>query len=51
MKKSSNKNIQIYSTGSDRLKRLTAYEELPCQTLITSTLHRYAAGYLEVDSR
>ena len=39
-------NIRLSSSDLARLKRIAANEGLPYQTLISSVLHKYAAGHL-----
>ena len=46
LKKDQRINIRMPSSDLDRLKQLAAYEGLPYQTLISSILHKYAAGHL-----
>jgi predicted DNA binding CopG/RHH family protein len=41
-------NIRISSSDLDRLKQIAAYEGLPYQTLISSVLHKYSAGHLNL---
>lgn len=41
-------NIRISSSDLERLKQIAAYEGLPYQTLITSILHKYSAGHLNL---
>jgi predicted DNA binding CopG/RHH family protein len=42
-------NIRISSSDLERLKQIAAYEGLPYQTLISSVLHKYSAGHLNLD--
>ena len=44
--KDSRINIRLSSSDIARLKRIAANEGLPYQTLISSVLHKYAAGHL-----
>lgn len=46
LKKDARINIRLSSNDLDRLKSIAAKEGLPYQTLISSVLHKYAAGYL-----
>lgn len=39
-------NIRLSSSDLSNIKQLAAYEGLPYQTLISSILHKYAAGHL-----
>ena len=41
-------NIRISSSDLERLKQIAAYEGLPYQTLISSILHKYSAGHLNI---
>ncbi|HYD90546.1 MAG TPA: hypothetical protein VEA37_03550 [Flavobacterium sp.] len=41
-------NIRISSSDLERLKQIAAYEGLPYQTLISSVLHKYSAGHLNL---
>lgn len=41
-------NVRISSSDLERLKQMAAYEGLPYQTLITSILHKYSAGHLNL---
>jgi predicted DNA binding CopG/RHH family protein len=41
-------NIRISSSDLERLKQIAAYEGLPYQTLISSILHKYSAGHLNL---
>ena len=41
-------NIRLSSTDISNIKQKAAYEGLPYQTLITSILHKYAAGHLHL---
>ena len=41
-------NIRLSSTDVSNIKQIAAYEGLPYQTLISSILHKYAAGHLRV---
>lgn len=50
LKKDSRVNIRIASSDLDRIKELAAYEGLPYQTLISSILHKFAAGYLHANN-
>ena len=45
LRKSERINIRIPSADLDRIKQIAAYEGLPYQTLISSVLHKYAAGH------
>lgn len=38
-------NIRLSSNDLTNLKQMAAYEGLPYQTLISSVLHKYAAGH------
>lgn len=40
-------NIRLTSHDLSNIKLMAAYEGLPYQTLISSILHKYAAGHLE----
>lgn len=42
-------NIRISTVDLQHLKQRAAYEGLPYQTLISSILHKYAAGYTSYD--
>ena len=42
MKKDQRINIRLSSFDLDRIKRISAHEGLPYQTLIASILHKYA---------
>ncbi len=39
-------NIRLSSTDIIHIKQMAAFEGLPYQTLISSILHKYAAGHL-----
>lgn len=39
-------NIRLSSTDVSNIKQIAAYEGLPYQTLISSILHKFAAGHL-----
>jgi predicted DNA binding CopG/RHH family protein len=39
-------NIRLSSTDISNIKQMAAYEGIPYQTLISSILHKYAAGHL-----
>ena len=39
-------NIRLTSNDLSNIKQMAAYEGLPYQTLISSVLHKYAAGHL-----
>jgi predicted DNA binding CopG/RHH family protein len=39
-------NIRLTSNDLLNIKQIAAYEGLPYQTLISSVLHKYAAGHL-----
>lgn len=39
-------NIRLSSSDIFHIKQIAAYEGLPYQTLISSVLHKYAAGHL-----
>lgn len=39
-------NIRLTSSDVSSIKQIAAYEGLPYQTLISSILHKYAAGHL-----
>lgn len=41
-------NIRISLSDLERLKQIAAYEGLPYQTLISSILHKYSAGHLNL---
>ena len=41
-------NIRLSSTDVSHIKQIAAYEGLPYQTLISSILHKYAAGHLKL---
>lgn len=41
-------NIRLSSVDVSNIKQIAAYEGLPYQTLISSILHKYAAGHLRV---
>lgn len=45
-KKSERINIRLTPYDLDHLKRIAIKEGMPYQTLISSILHKYAAGYL-----
>ncbi|PCH56888.1 MAG: hypothetical protein COC15_02300 [Legionellales bacterium] len=45
-KKDKRINVRLSSNDLQRLQRIASQEGLPYQTLITSILHKYAAGYL-----
>lgn len=47
-KKDARINIRISTTDLEQIKQKAAYEGLPYQTLISSILHKYAAGHLKV---
>ncbi len=47
-KKSERINIRLTPYDLDHIKRIAAKEGMPYQTLISSILHKYAAGYLRV---
>ena len=40
-------NIRLSSTDVEHIKERAAYEGLPYQTLISSILHKFAAGHLQ----
>ena len=46
LKKDVRINIRLSSNDLLNIKQIAAYEGLPYQTLITSVLHKYAAGHL-----
>jgi predicted DNA binding CopG/RHH family protein len=46
-KKSERINIRLTSYDLDHIKRIAIKEGMPYQTLISSILHKYAAGYLK----
>lgn len=48
-KKDSRINIRLSSSDLNRIKQIAAYEGLPYQTLISSLLHKYAAGHFRSD--
>jgi len=39
-------NIRLTTSDVSSIKQIAAYEGLPYQTLISSILHKYAAGHL-----
>ena len=39
-------NIRLSSTDVSNIKQIAAFEGLPYQTLISSILHKFAAGHL-----
>lgn len=41
-------NIRLSSVDILHIKQKAAYEGIPYQTLITSILHKYAAGHLQL---
>ena len=41
-------NIRLTPYDLDHIKRIATKEGLPYQTLISSILHKYAAGYLRI---
>lgn len=41
-------NIRLSSNDVFNIKQIAAYEGLPYQTLISSVLHKYAAGHLNL---
>lgn len=45
LRKSARINIRISETDLEHIKQIAAYEGLPYQTLISSVLHKYAAGH------
>ena len=47
-KKSERINIRLTPYDLDHIKRIATKEGLPYQTLISSILHKYAAGYLRI---
>ena len=47
-KKAARINIRLSNNDLSRIKQLAAHEGLPYQTLISSLLHKYAAGRLSV---
>ncbi len=51
LKKDNRINIRISSSDLSRIKQLAAYEGLPYQTLIASILHKFAAGYLDMNQQ
>lgn len=46
LKKDAKINIRLSSSDLLRIKEYAAYEGLPYQTLISSILHKFAAGHL-----
>jgi predicted DNA binding CopG/RHH family protein len=46
-KKSERINIRLTPYDLEHIKRIAAKEGVPYQTLISSILHKYAAGYLK----
>ena len=48
MKKSERINIRLTKHDLAGIKRIAAREGMPYQTLISSILHKYAAGYLKI---
>ena len=47
-KKAERINIRLKSQDLIHIKRIAAQEGMPYQTLISSVLHKYAAGYLKL---
>ncbi len=47
-KKTERINIRLTPYDLDHIKRIATQEGMPYQTLISSILHRYAAGYLKL---
>ena len=47
-KKSERINIRLTPYDLDHIKRIAIKEGMPYQTLISSILHKYAAGYLRI---
>jgi predicted DNA binding CopG/RHH family protein len=46
LRKDTRINIRLSSADLEQIKQMAAYEGLPYQTLISSILHKYAAGHL-----
>ena len=51
LKKDTKINIRLSSSDLLRIKEFAAYEGLPYQTLISSLLHKFAAGHLVLHAR
>jgi predicted DNA binding CopG/RHH family protein len=47
-KKAERINIRLKHQDLNHIKRIAAEEGMPYQTLISSVLHKYAAGYLKL---
>lgn len=43
-------NIRLTKSDLSSLKQIAAYEGIPYQTLISSVLHKFAAGHLRIGS-
>lgn len=50
MRKDVRINIRLSSSDVDNIKKIAAFEGLPYQTLISSVLHKYAAGHLDLNA-
>lgn len=48
LRKDARINIRLSSSDVTALKQKAAYEGIPYQTLISSVLHKYAAGHLRL---
>lgn len=48
LKKDTRINIRLSGSDVSAIKQKAAYEGLPYQTLISSILHKYAAGHLHL---
>lgn len=47
-KKNARINIRLSTTDLDQIKQRAIFEGMPYQTLISSVLHKYAAGHLNL---